>query len=30
MASVLEVVELPVIAFFDVEDSSLLVWEGLV
>jgi hypothetical protein len=26
----LEVVEFPVVAFSDVEDSSLFVWEGLV
>jgi hypothetical protein len=29
-ASVLEVVELPVVAFFDVEDASLFVWERYV
>jgi hypothetical protein len=29
-ASVLEVVEFPVVAFFDVEDSAFFVWEGLI
>ena len=28
--SILEVVEFPVVAFFDVENSSFFVWEGLV